>query len=238
MEIDSIKEVLNSISKTLRDTFKRSLICLILYGSWAKGTAREDSDIDLILVLDKVNRDITKILHDCERKIDAEKNITLVPTTIEDFKKEKIPLFTAAKKEGIVIFGDVDLAINPELPGIKYAEFFKKSVEFESKKIKMAEEILKEHPSYSSIDLCFVAAKHAIQAALAMRGVGYSSKVAVLLPLAEEYFGKEIAHIFRKLYRLYVKSEYGFETLLPEEARLAIEYAEKVLKVCGSQVKD
>jgi len=50
-------------------------------------------------------------------------------------------------EEERIISGDVDLSINPEPPDIKYAEYYKKSEEFESKKIEMAEEMLKENLS-------------------------------------------------------------------------------------------
>lgn len=101
-------------------------------------------------------------------------------------------------------------------------------------KVKMAEDILKGHPSYGAVDLCFVASKHAIQITLAMKGLGYSSKVAVLLPLAEKYLGREIAETFRRLFDLYVKSEYELEFLTEKESKLAVEYAKKVMEVYGS----
>jgi len=80
-------------------------------------------------------------------------------------------------------------------------------------------------------ELCFGASKHTIQASLAMKVKGYSSKVAVLLPLTEEYLGREIALVFRKLFELYIKSEYGMEFLTDEETKLAIEYAKKIFGV-------
>jgi HEPN domain-containing protein len=103
-------------------------------------------------------------------------------------------------------------------------------------KVKMAEEIFKEHPSYGDADLCFIASKHAIQMALAMKGLGYSSKVSVLLSLAEKHLDKEIAKRFRKLFNLYVKSEYGMEFLTEEEAKLAVEYAKKIMEVYKSLI--
>lgn len=117
------------------------------------------------------------------------------------------------------------------MPHIKYAEFFERSKEFEMQKVKIAEDILSEHPDYGTAELCFVASKHAIQSALAMKGIGYSSKVTVLLPLTKEHLGKEIVEAFKKLFDLYTKSEYGIEFLTEEEARLAIEYAKKILEV-------
>lgn len=229
MDTLSINELLEKILKGLRDEARDNLECLILYGSWAKGTARADSDIDLLAVLREVGDETKRTLHKIEEDMCEEASISLLPVSIEDFLKERIPLYTAVKREGKIIYGTVDLAINPEPPHTKYAEYFKKSKEFETQKVTWAEEMLKRHPSYGSADLCFIAAKHAIQMALAMKGKGYSSKVAVLLPLAKEHLGVETGEAFRRLFELYVKSEYGVEFLSEEEARLAVKCAKKVL---------
>ena len=95
----------------------------------------------------------------------------------------------------------------------------------------MAEELLEKNITSGIADLCFVASKHAIQAALAMKGKGYSSKIKILLPLTERYFGKAIAQAVKKLFELYIKSEYSMEFLTEEEIKLAIEYAKKIFEV-------
>lgn len=237
MTIDSkIRKLLEAITEKLRKSFHENFKCLILYGSWSKGIAREDSDIDLLAVFEKVNGNTSKLLYEIETDAEREKSVTLVSTIIKDFVKEKIPLYTAVKKEGKIVWGNVDLTINPEPPHIKYAEAFQKSREFEVRKVKMAEEILKDHPTYGTVDLCFVASKHAIQMALAMKGLGYSSKVSVLMPLSEKHLGKQIAESFRKLFNLYIKSEYGMEFLTEEEAKLAVEYAKKIMEVYKSLI--
>lgn len=226
----SIK-ILESAIKVLKNSFHDNFKCLILYGSWAKGTAREDSDIDLLALFEKVDEKTRRVLHQKERDIDAEISVTIVPASVDDFQKEKIPLYTAAKKEGRIIYGETDLTINPEEPHIKYAEAFEKSKEFEMKKVKMAEEILKEYPSYGAVDLCFVASKHAIQMVLAMKGVGYSSKVATLLLLTQQYLGREVAETFRKLFKIYVKAEYELESVTEQESKLALEYAKEIMEI-------
>ena len=81
------------------------------------------------------------------------------------------------------------------------------------------------------IDLWFIASKHVIQVGLAMKGVGYSSKVAVLLSLTEKYLGKEIADAFGKLFELYIKAEYNMENLTSAKANLALENAKKIMQI-------
>jgi len=227
----AIKATIKDIRKNLTEKFQDNIKCIILYGSWIKGSAREDSDIDLLVVFDRINKETGKSVHNILNSIKTERSITIVPSSLKDFQNEKLPLYTAVKKEGKVIYGDVDFSINPEPPRIKYSEFFKRSHEFESQKIKIAEELLEKNITSGSADLCFVASKHAIQAALAMKGKGYSSKIKILLPLTERYFGKAIAQAFKKLFELYIKSEYSMEFLKEEEIKLAIEYAKKILEV-------
>ena len=231
-----INKTIEALQKRLLERFSDNLKCLILYGSWAKGTAHEDSDIDLLVILNNADDKTRKLLYEIERDATEDKSITLLSSSVEEFQRERIPLYTAIKKEGNIIMGEIDIVINPEPPHIKYADYFEKSKEFETKKVKMAENIIKEYPSYGSADLCFVASKHAIQMALAIRGMGYSSKVAVLLPLAKENLGEDITDKFKRLFELYIKSEYGIEFLSQEEARLAIEYAKEILTVCYKQM--
>jgi len=228
---EDIKDILEKIKKNLAKRFRDNIKCLILYGSWAKGTAKQGSDIDLLAIFAKRDKETRKSVNDIVNNIETERSITVLSTSLEDFQKEKIPLYTAVKKEGKVIYGNTDLSIHPEPPEIKYSEFFKESREFESRKIKIAEELLEKDMGYGITDFCFVASKHALQAALAMKGEGYSSKVAVLLPLARKHLGKEIAEAFRKLFELYTKSEYGMESLTEEEAMHALEHAKEILRV-------
>lgn len=197
-----IAKELEDIVQSLEAEFKGNLLTLILYGSWAKGKAREDSDIDLLAIFEAIDKKlagkINKISSDIETR--HQRDITLLPVKADDFRKEKFPLFTAAKREGIIIFGDIDLEYNPESPEVKYRDFFKKSVEFETKKVEIAEKMLQDGLSSGVFALCFVASKHLLQAALAMKGAGFSSKMKILLPLVKEHFGCEAVSYFKRLF--------------------------------------
>lgn len=210
--------------------FGSNLTCLILYGSWVKGTARVDSDVDLVAVFRTLDKEIRKALFDLEME-EAQRRITIVSATEEEFAKEWIPLFTAVKREGKVLYGKVDLSLNPEPAEKKYRDFFERSRKFESEKVRVAEDLVDHELVSGAIELCYVAAKHTIQASLAMKGRGYSSKVAALLPLAQACFGKEVSETFKALFGLYVKYQYGFEFPSVDEGREAISYARKILNL-------
>jgi len=214
-----------------KNLFSGTLKAVILYGSWAKRTAKKDSDIDLLLVFSNINDVIKREVRELATKINTSHTLDIVTTTIEDFEKEKNPLYTAVKKEGKIIFGKCDMKIINVEPRIKYKEFFFRSKNFETNKIKMVEKIKKEYSSYSGIELCWFASKHAIQTCLAMKGCGYSSKFKVLYPLCKKHFGKNIADAFKKLFHLYIKSEYTAEIPSKEESNLALSLAKEIIKV-------
>jgi predicted nucleotidyltransferase len=227
---ENVSEAIRKTKESLIKKFGENLVCLILYGSWVKGSARDDSDIDLLAIFREITREMTETLFEMERDREEIK-ITIVSTNVEDFEKERLPLFTAIKREGRIIYGQINLSINPQDPLTKYSDFFERSGEYERHKVEMAEEMFARGMFSGIGDLCFVAAKHAVQAALAMRGEGYSSKVVVLLPLIERYFGSDLKKDFQDLFALYVKAEYGLEWLSEEEAKKAIQLAKGLLEV-------
>ena len=64
-----------------------------------------------------------------------------------------------------------------------------------------------------------------------MKGVGFSSKIKVLLPLIEKYFGSRVTAAFKRLFSSYVKTEYQFQVPEKDEATLATEDANRIIKV-------
>lgn len=210
-----ITKEIEDFLRALKAKFENNFLALILYGSWAKGKARENSDIE----------------------VRHERSITLLPVRAGDFEIEKLPLFTAVKREGIIVFGSIDLKENPERCEVKYKDFLKNSLEFESKKIEIAKRMLQEGLPSGVFALCFMASKHLLQAGLAMKGVGFSSKVKVLLPLVDEHFGSKVASSFKRLFSFYVKTEYQFQLPDKDKASLAIEDATGIIKVARNMMK-
>jgi len=228
---EKIEKILNEIVEKLKDNFKEGLCGVLLYGSWATGKARETSDIDLLVVFEKVTGRIRKSAYEVIGDVKSEMEVSIVLTSREEFQKEKIPLFTAVKKEGILLYGDLDLRLNPSPPEEKYKEFFRKSKEFEKRKVENAEKLLEERFLSSSVILnCYIAVKHAFQAGLAMKGIGFSSKFPILCEWVRKYYGEEWKDKFKKLFDLYVKSEYELEELSKEECSFAINCAKEILE--------
>jgi len=76
---------------------------LILFGSYAKGKAKEDSDIDVAVVLKKKRLDNTKIEVDLKLKsLEIDPRIFPFVFSKEEFKKPS-PLKEEIRKYGIII---------------------------------------------------------------------------------------------------------------------------------------
>ncbi|HIH69782.1 nucleotidyltransferase domain-containing protein [Methermicoccus shengliensis] len=100
-----IKEVLEEFKKEIEKLYGDKLKEIMLYGSYARGDATEDSDIDLLIVLEG------KVTHgkEIDRMIDIITEINLkygvlisvYPVSEEDYKKVNSPLLINVRREGI-----------------------------------------------------------------------------------------------------------------------------------------
>lgn len=66
-------------------------VSIILYGSAVKGDMKSDSDIDVLIIVDVLDREKEKIIHDVAAEISSKENKTISPTimTVEEVFKEK-----------------------------------------------------------------------------------------------------------------------------------------------------
>jgi uncharacterized protein len=80
---------------------------IILFGSWARGTAREDSDLDLLVVLSKVDHkrkaaiEVLRVLNGLPISKDV---IVTTPQEIEERGKVVGDILRPALKEGKVVY--------------------------------------------------------------------------------------------------------------------------------------
>ncbi|MBC7189419.1 nucleotidyltransferase domain-containing protein [Candidatus Aerophobetes bacterium] len=154
---EKIKE---EVARKVESEFKDNFLSLVLYGSCIKGRTRKYSDIDFIATLKEIEKNLTERIDRISRNI--KRAVTLLPLEKTDFEAEKLPLFTAVKRKGIIVWGNVALVKNPQPPQVKYKDFFKKSLDFEMRKVKIAGDMLKNGLYSGVFALCFVAAKHVL----------------------------------------------------------------------------
>ncbi|MEZ4888565.1 MAG: nucleotidyltransferase domain-containing protein [Chitinophagales bacterium] len=104
----NIQPILTDLKQSLQTLYGERLASLILFGSYARNEAREDSDIDILMVLnddeiapfteiDKIS-DITFQL-----LLDKGKVIQVVPTNKDKYEHQLNPLYIQIRKQGILL---------------------------------------------------------------------------------------------------------------------------------------
>lgn len=104
---ERVQKILKKTRKELDKIYPERIKEMILFGSYARGDFTEDSDIDLMLLLDQiadvsVEREkyfpiISKI------SFDYDTVVSIVPFDYQEFQKKRIPLILNVNKEGIRI---------------------------------------------------------------------------------------------------------------------------------------
>jgi predicted nucleotidyltransferase len=100
-----IKLILKEFREEASKLYKKRLKDIILYGSWARGTATDDSDIDLAIVLEGdvgIGREIDRmidIVTDLNLKYDV--LLSVYPVSEKDYAAVNSPLMLNIRKEGV-----------------------------------------------------------------------------------------------------------------------------------------
>lgn len=100
-----ITEILEKFKKEIKQIYQEELTQLVLFGSQARGDAKVDSDIDILIVLKKVNKDSPKyqkvINLISDLCLDYELLISCIYISESQFNQEQSPLLINIHKEGI-----------------------------------------------------------------------------------------------------------------------------------------
>ena len=100
-------ELLKQIKSRLQEAFGDRLHGVVLYGSEARGDAHEDSDIDILILLEgpiRLGRDIHlsvealyPFMLEIGRTVDA------APVDVRDYEVGRVALYREARKEGVLL---------------------------------------------------------------------------------------------------------------------------------------
>ena len=106
------KELMNTISDmiaSLHDIYGDLLFEVVLYGSYARGTQTDESDVDIaVILLGKASREITDRMIDCvaEHELECGKVLSVIDVNREMYNtwKDTLPFYQNIRKEGIVLW--------------------------------------------------------------------------------------------------------------------------------------
>ncbi|MBW2037697.1 MAG: nucleotidyltransferase domain-containing protein [Deltaproteobacteria bacterium] len=100
-----ISNILKEFREELENLYEKRLKGIILYGSWARGDATEDSDIDVLIVLEgKVipGKEIDRMI-DVITEINLKHGvlISIYPVSEKDYSTINSPLLINVRREGV-----------------------------------------------------------------------------------------------------------------------------------------
>lgn len=107
----TIEKLLNKYTEELGEIYGLHLKTVILYGSYARGDYKEDSDIDIMILLDLGDLDIKTYRHrlsELTYDFNMVYNLDIKPIAKneEHFKKweKEYPFYKNVSKEGVTLF--------------------------------------------------------------------------------------------------------------------------------------
>ena len=106
------RNLLEQYTEILKKIYGKHLKTVILYGSYARGDYREDSDIDIMILLDLSDMDIKQYRHELSGEtfdfnMDHDLDIKPIAKSEAHFNKWIVnyPFYSNIHKEGVVLYG-------------------------------------------------------------------------------------------------------------------------------------
>ncbi len=101
-----IRDVVTRLEQGLKDLYGERFRGLLLYGSYARGTAWEGSDVDLLLLLAGPVDPVTEILAGHRRSrllspVEADLAVSIVPVSIEEFERAESMFLRVVRREAV-----------------------------------------------------------------------------------------------------------------------------------------
>lgn len=105
---DQVQELLNAISAIYSAVYGTSVDQVILYGSYARGDEKEDSDLDIVAIVhgnrEQLQKDLYKVW-EASGELELEYDMILSPTVIpyDEFQKYRndLPYYRNIATEGV-----------------------------------------------------------------------------------------------------------------------------------------
>jgi len=105
--MENNNDVVKEFKAELENLYGSKLKNIMIYGSWARGDATEDSDIDLLIILEgpiQAGKEIDYMI-DVITEINLKYGvlISVYPVSEEDYQSVKSPLLMNVRKEGVFV---------------------------------------------------------------------------------------------------------------------------------------
>ena len=108
----TMQDLMQQYIEEVKKIYGTHICRIILYGSYARGDFRPDSDIDIIILLDMTDLDLKSYSQQLsymtyDFNMDHDLDIKPIAKSEEHFKKwcENYPFYANINKEGVVLYG-------------------------------------------------------------------------------------------------------------------------------------
>ena len=100
-----VRDVIRKLEKELRDYYGDRYRRLLLFGSYARGTAWEGSDVDLLLLLKGPVDSVQEMLNVQPIKnplsLESDLVLSVIPVSVEDFERGETMFLRVIRREAV-----------------------------------------------------------------------------------------------------------------------------------------
>ena len=97
--------MINGLFQEIKQFYGERLKYIVLYGSYARGSFNDESDIDLLIVLESMKSTVAEIGNLTSLKLDlmleSEKYISTSPVTQYNYEHSQMPFYKNVRREGV-----------------------------------------------------------------------------------------------------------------------------------------